>query len=134
MQWIIKNGKCRILSQQLMFLNKDVDFSSQFEILKHHLSKKNIFLSINVAPQYLHSTGQMLKGSEHQITNILINLHGNVDLNIPNSLYTLNTFVKTQAIADYLALKKKKRKVYFVETNLEELKNQFKILNNDTTF
>ena len=76
----------------------------------------------------------MLKGSEHKITNILINLHGNVDLNIPNSLYTLNTFVKTQAIADYLALKKKKRKVYFVETNLEELKNQFKILNNDTTF
>ena len=76
----------------------------------------------------------MLKGSEHQITNILINLHGNVDLNIPNSLYTLNKFVKTQAIADYLALKKKKRKVYFVETNLDELKKQFKILNNDTTF
>ena len=46
----------------------------------------------------------MLKGSEHKITNILINLHGNVDLNIPNSLYTLNTFVKTQAIADSLTL------------------------------
>ena len=127
-------GKFKIINFCIFGLNKDVDFSSQFEILKHHLSKKNIFLSINVAPQYLHSTGQMLKGSEHQITNILINLHGNVDLNIPNSLYTLNTFVKTQAIADYLALKKKKRKVYFVETNLEELKNQFKILNNDTTF
>ena len=127
-------GKFKIINFCIFGLNRVLDFSNHFEILKHNLSKKNIFLSINVAPQYLHSTGQMLKGSEHKITTILINLHGNEDLNIPNSLYTLNTFVKTQAIADYLALKKKKRKVFFVESNLEELKKQFKILNNDTTF
>ena len=128
------SGKFKIINFCIFGLNRVVDFSNHFEILKHNLSKKNIFLSINVAPQYLHSTGQMLKGSEHKITTILINLHGNEDLNIPNSLYTLNTFVKTQAIADYLALKKKKRKVFFVESNLEELKKQFKILNNDTIF
>ena len=127
-------GKFKIINFCIFGLNRVLDFSNHFEILKHNLSKKNIFLSINVAPQYLHSTGQMLKGSEHKITTILINLHGNEDLNIPNSLYTLNTFVKTQAIADYLALKKKKRKVFFVESNLQELKKQFKILNNDTTF
>ena len=126
--------KFKIINFCIFGINNLEDFSSKFENLKQNLSKKNIFLSINFAPQYLHSTGQMLKGSEHKITNILINLHGNVDLNIPNSLYTLNTFVKTQAIADYLALKKKKRKVYFVETNLDELKKQFKVLNNDTTF
>jgi len=126
--------KFKIINFCIFGLNNGADFYSKFENLKQKLSKKNIFLSINFAPQYLHSTGQMLKGSEHKITNILINLHGNVDLNIPNSLYTLNTFVKTQAIADYLALKKKKRKVYFVETNLEELKKQFNVLNNDTTF
>ena len=83
--------------------------------LKDKLIKKAIDISngnkkvlIFFAPNYLHSMGQLLKGSYKNIQNLVINLHANEDLNIPNSLYTLNTFVKKQGFSDHLELEKNK--------------------------
>ncbi|MEC7837781.1 MAG: hypothetical protein VX523_03585 [Chloroflexota bacterium] len=83
------------------------------------------------APNYLHSMGQLLKGSYKDIQNLVINLHGNEDLNIPNSLYTLNTFVKKQGYSDHLELKKNGRKSLYFETTYEELMNNLNRLIDD---
>ena len=72
-------------------------------------------------PSYLHSTGQLLKGSFKNIKNYVIYLHGNEDLNIPNSLYTLNTFVKNQGYSDHLEMKKNKRNSFYFETTYDEI-------------
>ena len=83
------------------------------------------------APNYLHSMGQLLKGSYKNIQNLVINLHGNEDLNIPNSLYTLNTFVKKQGFSDHLELVKNGRKSLYFEATYEELMNKLNRLIND---
>ena len=76
---------------------------------------------IYFGPNYLHSTGQLLKGSFKNIKNFVIYLHGNEDLNIPNSLYTLNTFVKNQGYSDHLEMKKNKRNSFYFETTYDEI-------------
>jgi hypothetical protein len=75
--------------------------------------------------------GQLLKGSFKNIHNLVINLHGNEDLNIPKSLYTLNTFVKKQGYSDHLEMIKNGRKSVYFETNYEELINNLSKLSND---
>lgn len=77
-------------------------------------------------PSYLHSTGQLLKGSFKNIKNYVIYLHGNEDLNIPNSLYTLNTFVKNQGYSDHLEMKKNKRNSFYFETTYDEIIKKLK--------
>lgn len=106
--------------------------------LKDKLIKKAIDISndnkkvlIFFAPNYLHSMGQLLKGSYKNIQNLVINLHGNEDLNIPNSLYTLNTFVKKQGFSDHLELEKNDRKSLYFEATYEELMNKLNRLIND---
>ena len=80
-------------------------------------------------PSYLHSTGQLLKGSFKNIKNYVIYLHGNEDLNIPNSLYTLNTFVKNQGYSDHLEMKKNKRNSFYFETTYDEIIKKLKVKN-----
>tara|TARA_B100000700_G_scaffold327804_1_gene443490 strand:+ start:7160 stop:8575 length:1416 start_codon:yes stop_codon:yes gene_type:complete len=82
---------------------------------------KNKKVLIFFGPSYLHSTGQLLKGSFKNINNFVIYLHGNEDLNIPNSLYTLNTFVKNQGFSDHLEMKKNKRNSFYFETTFDEI-------------
>jgi len=94
-------------------------------------SNKNKRILIFFAPNYLHSMGQLLKGSFKNIQNLVINLHGNEDLNIPKSLYTLNTFVKKQGYSDHLEMIKNGRKSLYFETNYEELINNLSKLSND---
>ena len=89
-----------------------------------------MILLVYFSPGYIHSTGQLLKGSFKEIENFIINLHGNEDQNIPNSLYTLNTLSKNQAISDYIAMKKNNRQVSFLDSTIEEFNEEIeKIIN-----
>tara|TARA_X000001036_G_scaffold96975_3_gene89827 strand:+ start:991 stop:2418 length:1428 start_codon:yes stop_codon:yes gene_type:complete len=99
--------------------------------LVNEISNEKKKVLIFFAPNYLHSMGQLLKGSFKNIKNIVINLHGNEDLNIPKSLYTLNTFVKYQGYSDHLELVKNERKSLYFETKYEELKKNLNRLKND---
>jgi hypothetical protein len=102
-------------------------------LIKSSIKKfsKNKKILIFFAPNYLHSMGQLLKGSFKDINNLVINLHGNEDLKIPNSLYTLNTFVKKQGYSDHLELIRNDRKSLYFETNYEELIKNLNNLIND---
>ena len=105
----------------LLFSTKINNFlKSNLEKLVNYYYKKEITIIVYFSPEYIHSTGQLLKGSFKEIENFIINLHGNEDQNIPNSLYTLNTLSKNQAISDYKAMKNNNRNVLFLDTNIEE--------------
>jgi len=115
------NDKEKIISMLIFSSQVDKELLDNLEKLKVFCFKSQIILLVYFAPTYLHSTGQLLKGSFKNIENFIVHLHGNEDQEIPNSLYTLNTFVKNQAISDYMALKKYDRKVQFIQTNKIEL-------------
>ena len=115
------NDKEKIISMLVFSSQVDKELLDNLEKLKVFCFKSQIILLVYFAPTYLHSTGQLLKGSFKNIENFIVHLHGNEDQEIPNSLYTLNTFVKNQAISDYMALKKYDRKVQFIQTNKIEL-------------
>ena len=105
----------------LLFSTKINNFlKSNLEKLVNYYYKKEVTIIVYFSPEYIHSTGQLLKGSFKEIENFIINLHGNEDQNIPNSLYTLNTLSKNQAISDYKAMKNNNRNVLFLDTNIEE--------------
>ncbi|MDG2101010.1 MAG: hypothetical protein P8K05_01550 [Dehalococcoidia bacterium] len=105
----------------LLFSTKINNFlRSNLEKLVNYYYKKEVTIIVYFSPEYIHSTGQLLKGSFKEIENFIINLHGNEDQNIPNSLYTLNTLSKNQAISDYKAMKNNNRNVLFLDTNIEE--------------
>ena len=115
------NDKEKIISMLIFSSQVDKELLDNLEKLKVFCFKSQIILLVYFAPTYLHSTGQLLKGSFKNIENFIVHLHGNEDQEIPNSLYTLNTFVKNQAISDYMALKKYDRNVQFIQTNKIEL-------------
>ena len=115
------NDKEKIISMLIFSSKVDKELLDNLEKLKVFCFKSQIILLVYFAPTYLHSTGQLLKGSFKNIENFIVHLHGNEDQEIPNSLYTLNTFVKNQAISDYMALKKYDRNVQFIQTNKIEL-------------
>ena len=115
------NDKEKIISMLIFSSQVDKELLDNLEKLKVFCFKTQIILLVYFAPTYLHSTGQLLKGSFKNIENFIVHLHGNEDQEIPNSLYTLNTFVKNQAISDYMALKKYDRNVQFIQTNKIEL-------------
>ena len=115
------NDKEKIISMLIFSSQIDKELLYNLEKLKGFCFKSQIILLVYFAPTYLHSTGQLLKGSFKNIENFIVHLHGNEDQEIPNSLYTLNTFVKNQAISDYMALKKYDRNVQFIQTNKIEL-------------
>ena len=115
------NDKEKIISMIIFSSQVDKELLDNLEKLKVFCFKSQIILLVYFAPTYLHSTGQLLKGSFKNIENFIVHLHGNEDQEIPNSLYTLNTFVKNQAISDYMALKKYDRNVQFIQTNKIEL-------------
>jgi len=117
----------------LLVHSTNLDLKLKEKLVKKAMSVSNQEQKVLVffAPNYLHSMGQLLKGSFKEIQNIVINLHGNEDLNIPNSLYTLNTFVKKQGYSDHLELIKNERKSLYFETNYEELMKNLNNLIND---
>ena len=122
------NEKEKIISLLIFSSIVDKELLDNLEKLKIFCFKSQIILLVYFAPTYLHSTGQLLKGSFKNIENFIVHLHGNEDQEIPNSLYTLNTFVKNQAISDYMALKKYDRKVQYIETNKIELNKKIEAI------
>jgi len=125
------NIKKRKIISLLLFSTKiNSLLKSNLNKLTEYCHKKGIILLVYFSPGYIHSTGQLLKGSFKEIENFIINLHGNEDQNIPNSLYTLNTLSKNQAISDYIAMKKNNRHVLFLDSTLEEFNKEIeKIIN-----
>ena len=117
----------------LLIHGTNIDIEQKKNLIKStsKISSEDQRVLIFFAPNYLHSMGQLLKGSFKNIQNLVINLHGNEDLNIPNSLYTLNTFVKKQGYSDHLELIKNERKSLYFETNYEELMKNLNNLIND---
>ena len=117
----LHNQDNQILSILLFSTIVSKKLSHKLEELRKFCFNIGVVLLIYFAPTYLHSTGQLLKGSFSNIQNFIIFLHGNEDQNIQNSLYTLNTFVKNQAISDFMAMKECKRKIHFIKT----MENEF---------
>tara|TARA_B110000438_G_scaffold4872_1_gene4862 strand:+ start:4025 stop:5476 length:1452 start_codon:yes stop_codon:yes gene_type:complete len=125
------NTKKRKIISLLLFSTK-IDYLLKLNLNKliEYCHKKRVILLVYFSPGYIHSTGQLLKGSFKEIENFIINLHGNEDQNIPNSLYTLNTLSKNQAISDYIAMKKNNRQVSFLDSTIEEFNQEIeKIIN-----
>jgi hypothetical protein len=115
----------------LIFSTKINSFlKSNLDKLVNYYHRKGIIIIVYFSPGYIHSTGQLLKGSFKEIHNFIIHLHGNEDQNIPNSLYTLNTLSKNQAISDYIAMKNNNRNVLYFDTNFEKFNKQIKTIIN----
>tara|TARA_B110000438_G_scaffold163004_1_gene156065 strand:- start:5016 stop:6458 length:1443 start_codon:yes stop_codon:yes gene_type:complete len=122
--------KNKIISLLIFTTKTNSILKLNLEKLINYYYKKGIIIIVYFSPSYIHSTGQLLKGSFKEIENFIIYLHGNEDQNIPNSMYTLNTLSKNQAISDYIAMKKNDRNILFLDTNIKEFNEQIETIIN----
>lgn len=75
------------------------------------LNRFNLSTTLGYGPRFLHSTGQLHKGGPN--TGLFLQLieEPKEDLQIPSADYTFSDILHAQSIGDYLALKKRGRKV-----------------------
>jgi transaldolase/glucose-6-phosphate isomerase len=81
-------------------------------LLRTKLSKAaNVVTTIGYGPRFLHSTGQLHKGGAN--TGLFLQLidKPKIDLKVPLEKYTFGDIISAQAKGDYLALKKRNRRL-----------------------
>jgi glucose-6-phosphate isomerase len=65
---------------------------------------------LEYGPRYLHSTGQLYKGGPNSGVFLLITADHPEDAPIPGQPYTFGTLMRSQALADFEALRKQRRR------------------------
>jgi transaldolase/glucose-6-phosphate isomerase len=75
------------------------------------LERTKLATTLGFGPRFLHSTGQLHKGGPNEALILQIIHEPERDLAIPDVGYSFGTLIRAQALGDYLALRKKGRRV-----------------------
>jgi len=81
--------------------------------------RMRIAVTINYGPRYLHSTGQLHKGGPDKGFFLLLTSDVAEDVGIPGQPYTFGMLMRAQALGDFEALRKHRRKVLRVHLSGE---------------
>jgi len=75
------------------------------------LKRLHLATTLGYGPRFLHSTGQLHKGGPNKGLFLQIVDEPDIDLAVPETGFTFRKLIKAQALADYLALKRRQRRV-----------------------
>jgi len=92
-------------------------------ILKH----TRLATTLGFGPRFLHSTGQLHKGGPNTVLALQIIDKPEPDLLIPETDYSFATLIKAQALGDYLALRKRKRRVLRINIGQDAIESLNKL-------
>ncbi len=76
----------------------------------------HVATTLGFGPRFLHSTGQLHKGGPNSGAFLqLVDAPGTEDLPVPATDYTFGKLIRAQAVGDYLALRKRGRRVLRID-------------------
>jgi hypothetical protein len=81
--------------------------------------RKQIATTLGYGPRYLHSTGQLHKGGPDKGLFLLLTSDPAEDAGIPGQPYTFGMLARAQALGDFEALRKHRRRVLRVHLGLD---------------
>jgi transaldolase/glucose-6-phosphate isomerase len=87
------------------------------KIRQEILIRLRLATTIGYGPRFLHSTGQLHKGGPNKGLFLQLVDEPSEDIGIPETDYTFGALIKAQAIGDYQALKRYKRRILRVNLN-----------------
>lgn len=112
----------------MAYILKNQTSESLLQKIRNYIgSQTRLATTLGYGPRFLHSTGQLHKGGSDKGVFIQIVSDDTKDLNIPGNTFSFSILKQAQAIGDYEALLKRKKRIIKidigsnVEQGLEEL-------------
>ena len=104
----------------LAYLNENESNESRLRRIRTIVKDKmRIATTVGYGPRYLHSTGQLHKGGTNKGLFLLLTADITEDAGIPGQPYTFGMLMRAQALGDFEALRKHRRRVLRVHLSGE---------------
>ena len=96
----------------LAYLTEDDPTDRALQSLRAFLRERlHLAVAVGYGPRYLHSTGQLHKGGPNTGLFVLLTSDIGEDVPIPGQPYTFGMLMRAQALGDFEALRKHRRRV-----------------------